>query len=336
MIALTINEQALHEKAVEVCLRIKRDEALLIKVLQSIERTKLYKRFQRASLFQYAIHELQLSENVAYCFISVARKARGIASLQNAIQDLRLSVPKASRIVSVLTQKNADELILFATGHSCEKIDREVAKINPKTRSFDKIKFLSEDVVQLTITISVEAFENLKRAEALAAQKGKKFSGRGDVVGLSLAEYVDRHDPVKKAERVTIKKALGKKESAKKSTAPVDTFSSTAEPFAKELCINRVSRSHRVRVSAEQRHAVFRRDEGRCTHIDQKGERCNSDRYLHVHHIIPVTNGGSNDPCNLVTLCSSHHDLVHQLSLPIENQVTWLRSPRVEYFANSV
>jgi hypothetical protein len=26
---------------------------------------------------------------------------------------------------------------------------------------------------------------------------------------------------------------------------------------------------------------------------------------------------------------SFHHDLVHQLTLPLDNQVTWLRSPQV-------
>lgn len=38
----------------------------------------------------------------------------------------------------------------------------------------------------------------------------------------------------------------------------------------------------------------------------------------------------SKDP-KTPTKQSSHHDLVHQLSLPLEGQVTWLRSPRVSY-----
>ncbi len=230
MIHLTEVQQSLHDEAVEVCNRRSRDEALLIEILQKIDRTKLYKKFER-----------------------------------------------------------------------------------------------SEDQVQLTTILSREDFENLNRSEALAAQKGKKFSGRGEVVGLSLTEYVERHDPVKKAARA-LKKKLKAGLAVKKT---IET--NLGKNGAQQLWINRVSESKRVKIRAEEKHPVFARDSGRCTHINMKGERCTSDRYLHIHHIIPVSLGGSNNPNNLTTLCSAHHDLVHLLSLPIENQVTWLRSPLVEY-----
>ena len=328
----TAAEQALHDEAIEVCERITRDQASLIEILQQIDRVKLYKKFQRSSLFQYAVHELKLSESVAYCFINVARKAREISSLNEAIRNRSLSVSKAGRIVSALTQENSGGLVEFAMAHSCEKIDREVAKLNPKSGSGDKVKFLSEDLVQVTVTISKAAFANLKRAEALAAQKGKKFSGRGGVVELSLSEYVERHDPVKKAERALTKKLKVRVQEEESEVMSINQVAPGGESklFSK-LCINRVFHSARVRLTADQKHGVFARDHGQCTHINLHGERCTNDRYLHVHHIIPVSQGGDNDPNNLTTLCSSHHDLVHQLSFPIENQVTWLRCPTVEY-----
>src|SRR5262249_527268 len=89
--------------------------------------------------------------------------------------------------------------------------------------------------------------------------------------------------------------------------------------------------SERTPLTAAQKHAVFKRDQGRCTHVDASGRRCNQDRWLHTHHIVHVSQGGNNEPENLTTLCSFHHDLVHQLSLPIEGQVNWLRSPQRGY-----
>ncbi|MGE3682447.1 MAG: HNH endonuclease [Bdellovibrionales bacterium] len=87
----------------------------------------------------------------------------------------------------------------------------------------------------------------------------------------------------------------------------------------------------RVPLTAAQRHAVFARDGGRCTHMDQQGRQCKEDKWLSIHHIQPVSAGGNNEPENLTLLCSHHHDLVHQLSLPIMGQVSWLRSPLAAY-----
>jgi methylphosphotriester-DNA--protein-cysteine methyltransferase len=86
-------------------------------------------------------------------------------------------------------------------------------------------------------------------------------------------------------------------------------------------------------LSASEKHAVFLRDEGRCTFVNERGERCGADRYLHVHHIKMVSHGGTNELSNTTTLCAAHHDLVHQLSLPIEGQINWLRAPVAEYVA---
>ncbi|MGZ3722236.1 MAG: HNH endonuclease, partial [Bdellovibrionales bacterium] len=77
--------------------------------------------------------------------------------------------------------------------------------------------------------------------------------------------------------------------------------------------------------TAAEIHAVNIRDKGRCMFVDEHGTRCGCDRWTHIHHIIEVRKGGTNHIDNLITLCSFHHDLVHQLSLPIEGQITWLR-----------
>ena len=96
-----------------------------------------------------------------------------------------------------------------------------------------------------------------------------------------------------------------------------------------ELCAHRVSK--RTPLTADQRHTVNLVDGAQCTHVGSDGKRCPEKRWLQVHHIVPVSQGGSNDPENLTTLCWHHHDLVHQLSVALEGQVSWLRSPSVEY-----
>jgi hypothetical protein len=55
------------------------------------------------------------------------------------------------------------------------------------------------------------------------------------------------------------------------------------------------------------RRAVLVRDGGRC-----QVPGCSHTRHLELHHIEPRSAGGDHKPDNLVTLCWTHHDLVHR------------------------
>jgi len=76
---------------------------------------------------------------------------------------------------------------------------------------------------------------------------------------------------------------------------------------------------------------VNARDRGRCQFVDANGKRCENDRWIHQHHKIPVSLGGGNDHKNMISLCSFHHDLVHQLSFSLGGQVSWLGEPGQAY-----
>jgi len=231
-------------------------------------------------------------------FNAVSKKSTQIKTLQNAVESGAISVAKASRIISVITQNNASDLISFSQFHSLREIDFKVAKLSPKSATRERVKVLSEDTVEITVTISKSAYEDLKRIQALKAPVNM-----GQALELAVKQYVNRKDPVQRAKRAKSKPLWHRG----KNRSPLNS---------------------------EQKHAVFARDEGRCTHVNSKGIRCNSDRRIQIHHIRPASQGGSNDPENLTTLCSFHHDLVHQLSLPLDEQVTWLRSPLVRYAIN--
>ena len=55
------------------------------------------------------------------------------------------------------------------------------------------------------------------------------------------------------------------------------------------------------------RHLVFERDSYTCI-------LC-SDRATDVHHVVARSQGGSNTPYNLVSLCRLHHRIVHGESI---------------------
>jgi hypothetical protein len=321
MISLTVQQLALHQQALDLSRELSRLEWRMIEVLQEIDQTKLYRHLGHSSLFQYAVNALNLSESVAYCFITVARKSKVVSDLKVAIQNQTLSVSKASRMVPVLTNQNANKLIEFAASHTTREIDFEVAKLNPKAGTRERAKPISEDRVEIKITVSRKVFEKFKRAQTLASQKGNPQINLEGTFEVMTNEYLKHQDPIEKAKR-----AAQREDSLGKDSRTL---------LHQELRPNRVEkpRSKRKPINARQKHTIILRDGGRCTFQDVSGKRCTNDRWLENHHIRQVSQGGTNDPKNLTTLCSFHHDLVHQLSLPIDGQVSWVRSPVREYKA---
>jgi len=61
-------------------------------------------------------------------------------------------------------------------------------------------------------------------------------------------------------------------------------------------------------VARATRRLVLQRDNNRCT-------LCGSTSDLEVHHIVPRSEGGTNDPDNLVTLCAICHSDSHDRPL---------------------
>jgi 5-methylcytosine-specific restriction endonuclease McrA len=62
-------------------------------------------------------------------------------------------------------------------------------------------------------------------------------------------------------------------------------------------------------VPAAERREVFRRDGGRCSYVDSRGERCCEARYLELHHLKPFARGGANVASNLTLRCGAHNAL---------------------------
>jgi hypothetical protein len=64
-------------------------------------------------------------------------------------------------------------------------------------------------------------------------------------------------------------------------------------------------------IAPRVRREVVARDRHRC-----RTPGCHHTRFLEVHHVVPRERGGTNDPANLVTLCSACHRLWHERGRP--------------------
>lgn len=328
---LNSNQKLKHQRALSISQNYLNFETRLIDALFEVEESGAHRVLGYSSLFKYAVEALKLSEPTAYMMITTARKSREVPLLRNAIQAKEISLHQASRMAAAINNQNAVDLISFAKSHTTRELEFEVRRRNPKANVGESVRAVSRDYLEITVRIHKDDFDEIKRAQDLIAKKAGETVGYGATFVQTVKDFNKRHHPVEKAKRALDRVKRKKTEAHELCARRVADVNPSESAKVQE---ERRTVPTRKPLTAEQKHKVFARDEGRCTFIELNGQRCTNERWVHFHHVTPVSQGGSNDPENLTTLCSPHHDLVHQLSLPIEGQVSWLRSPRVEYCAS--
>lgn len=75
----------------------------------------------------------------------------------------------------------------------------------------------------------------------------------------------------------------------------------------------------------EIRARVIARDGSRCTVGWLLGGACSE--VLHVHHIVPREDGGSDEMTNLLTACERHHPMVEAVRREVLHRRGWRRCP---------
>ncbi|MCC7403931.1 MAG: HNH endonuclease [Bdellovibrionales bacterium] len=73
----------------------------------------------------------------------------------------------------------------------------------------------------------------------------------------------------------------------------------------------RAKRFARRPLAAATKHRVYLKFQARCSHVDRRGERCNETKFLEIHHLRPLHEGGDDRLENLTLLCSGHHKGIH-------------------------
>ncbi len=268
------NHHDIDDKALQSAQRYLREEAALLLAIQAVDRVRVFETFGYPSLFVYCTERLKLSEATAYAFISVARKAAAVPELKQAVTEGVLNVSQAKRIVSVINESNAPQWIEKAATTKQRELEREVAARLPAPAVSERVRPAGGGMAEVRLVVP----------EALRRQVERLQEVRGcsmvDALAFAVEEALNRHDPIRKAER-----NLGKL-------------------VANELSSRRVPQ-------AQVKHQVFSRDQARCTFRYGDGRRCESRRWLHAHHERHFAQGGPSTTNNLRLLCAQHHRLAH-------------------------
>jgi hypothetical protein len=208
------------------------------------------------------------------------RKAKEVPELLTALKSETLLLSNARRIAPIINQTNQKFWITQASAYSNRELEKVIKTHFPETEKRETIRTVSETKVSITIEVTHEELEILKKSQDLQAKKAKENISMAKAIVGSAKTYIERHDPVEKAKR---SKGLVTLPGQPSKTIP-----------------------------ARYLHCVHKRDQGRCTYIYPDGKRCTHTRFIELHHILPRSTGGTHESANLTTLCSGHHQGVHQ------------------------
>ncbi len=279
-----MTEHPLHTKALSLSKTYLQTERELIKVLQEIERSDLFKTMGYTSLYDYCLKGLSLSEHQSNAFVTVSRKCTAVPELQQAIDSGILTVSKATRILPVMDSQACD-WIEKASVLSQREIQREVARTFPDKAVLENIRPVSATKAELRCGITYEMEDKLQRVrQVLSTKRGRPVSLEESIEAMADL-FLNKFDPIEKAKRR--EEHLPPSREVKPSSNPRN-------------------------IPAAVQHQIALRDRGQCTAKQPDGRRCNNRAFLHLHHIKPVALGGQSVLDNLTTLCSAHHRMLHE------------------------
>jgi len=153
----------------------------------------------------------------------------------------------------------------------------------------------SDFEIRLGITVKKEVYENLKKLQRLTGKD--KLS---DVIEKAITHYLDSIDPEK---RVARRQSREEKNKILVESRAINKLATFPEKW---ISTNKECRASRY-VPQRIRDEVYTRDQGRCTFVNNKGERCEATHHLELDHLIPFAKGGISEASNLRLKCKAHN-----------------------------
>ena len=269
--------QKIHETALQAAQDFRSCESRLVEALMRVDEKEVFRHLGYPSLFRYAVDALRLTEAVAYALIQVARTANQVPELKSEVESGSLSVFKAKKICAVLKRSEPEENRVWIEKAKCmssRELEREVLKVTePETRT-------------LKLQIPPELMQEFERCQELVSQNESKAVDLETTLEALVRLYLKAKDPLEKAKRLS-------------------------EKPSKSAKLERVTGPLRRPIPASERRRVILKNQAQCAHVEPDGKRCPERRFLHFHHIRPLSRGGIHTADNLQILCSSHHRLLH-------------------------
>jgi hypothetical protein len=273
LIPLDKKSQRIHDRAIVRASNFRHAEGEMLESVMEVDEARLHEKFSEESTFSYCVRVLKLEENLTLTLIRVARMAKNIPEVKEAIDRRELTLSQSKRIASVITPENKQEWLEKAKTLTQAQLEREVAGLTPNS-SQERIRRVG-DKFEVKMYLTEEEMAEFRRAKDVLKQNSIT-----ETTVTCVREQLKKKDPVQKAHR-------------NKKDWPQGHLTTDEIPSA-------------------AKHIVNARDKGKCQARHPDGTHCHQTRWVHIHHIKERHKGGTHHPQNLITLCSAHHRMWHK------------------------
>jgi predicted CopG family antitoxin len=242
--------------------------ARIVAALAEIESRKAYVDLGYSSLRSFCEGRLKYSGPAACRRIRAARLASRYPVILDRLVDGSLNLTAVNILSPHLTDENYQQLLESAAGKSKVQIEELVAGLRQGE---------PPNTTTLTITLSAEAYEELKRLSDLM---------RHTIADGNFSKVLEK--AISHKLREVEYRAFGKTNRPRKTAADADPSASGPPTPA-------------------TKRAVAARDGHRCTFVGADDHRCEETRFLQYHHLIEESRGGKSTPDNITLRCARHN-----------------------------
>ena len=305
-------------------------EAQLLVYLGEIDERKLYLEWSFSSMFAFCVAELNFSEDVACNRINVARVARRVPGVLEALRAGRVHLAGLRVLARYLTPENHAEVLAEATGKSKSRIEELVARRWPQPDAPTVVRKLpaQRDSAPEAPTFMFAAAAPAPTAEssapvaAQAAQPPASHPPERRAVVAPLSEDTFKfqftasracRDKLRQAQDLLrhrvpagevgtiVEKALD----ALIEKVMKERFAQGCKARRKQAVAN--AGPHSRHVPASIKREVFERDGGRCTYTDERGRRCAETSALEFDHVEGFARTRLHEVDGMRLLCRAHN-----------------------------
>ncbi len=291
-----------------------------------INERRLFRELGYASINQYAEQELGFSSSRTGDYLQLCRSFKKLPQVKEKVKSGELAYTAARVLARVANEENEKGWLDFALNNSRRELEREVkrAKDEAVDDAVGQAPLLAVQpkrrpaaVVPVRVGFEMTPTQ-LARYEKLWEQIRKQRNAPADKVEALLAvmeDYVATHPEQESSTRVDIRPPVQihihqcpECEKAVVQTGKGELEMSQAE-LERAQCdcqLSQPKKRNKTSIPPSVRRLVLARARHQCQRAG-----CSHSQFLEVHHIVPRSMGGSNDPDNCTCLCSACHGLVH-------------------------
>jgi len=280
-------------------------EADLLVHLAEIEERRLHLEMACPSMFAFCVMKLGFSEDATYNRLGVARAARQLPAILDALRsgDIHLSGLRA--LCPHLTAENHREILTRSRGKSKREIEELVAALAPKPPVADAMRKVPKPA-QLALEASSASAPRVERARSIAPLSEDTFKVRFTASRalrdkIRQAQDLMRHRLPSGDLATIVESAVDLLlEKVKKERFAVGCKPRTKSSMKAVGCCGRP-------IPAGTRRVVYVRDEGCCTFVDKYGNRCPETGMLEFDHADGWARTHTHDPDRIRLRCRAHN-----------------------------